>query len=214
VIEEAHAHGLWAAVSTGRNRDVQDAAAAGADTIQQGALFDAPLDARSVSLLREHGVTYVPALVGIEAFFHWLGRSEAPPDIPIELWERARAELAGRRDAGLLAPFFASVQAAVAGGVAIGAGSFVAGGFGTGLQRELELLVEAGLPPVDAVLAATRNAAQALGVEGEIGTLEAGKRADVIVVGGRPWETISDIRDVRVVIQEGRVVVDGPEGGA
>jgi imidazolonepropionase-like amidohydrolase len=41
------------------------------------------------------------------------------------------------------------------------------------------------------------------------GAVEAGKRADLVVVGGRPWERIADVRDVRLVIQGGGVVVDG-----
>jgi imidazolonepropionase-like amidohydrolase len=59
------------------------------------------------------------------------------------------------------------------------------------------------------LVTATRDAAHALRAERDFGTVEAGKRADLVVVRGRPWERIADVRDVRLVIQGGRVVVDG-----
>jgi imidazolonepropionase-like amidohydrolase len=78
---------------------------------------------------------------------------------------------------------------------------------GEGLHRELELLVEAGLTPVEAIQAATGNAARFLdGDQADWGTIEPGKRADLVVIAGRPHERISDSRAVVTVVQAGRVL--------
>ncbi len=77
---------------------------------------------------------------------------------------------------------------------------------GEGIHRELELLVAAGLTPLDAITAATKNAARLMEDEGEWGTLDAGKRADILLVKGRPDLNISDTRNVEVVIQRGRII--------
>jgi imidazolonepropionase-like amidohydrolase len=76
--------------------------------------------------------------------------------------------------------------------------------FGEGLHRELELLVEAGLTPLQAIGLATRNAARLMRGEATWGTLEAGKRADLLLVRGNPAERIGDSRNVTAVIQAGR----------
>ncbi len=77
--------------------------------------------------------------------------------------------------------------------------------FGEGLHRELELLVEAGLTPIEAISAATRNAAR-LARDTTWGTVEAGKRADLILVDGRPHERIADTRRIVSVMQGGRLL--------
>lgn len=64
------------------------------------------------------------------------------------------------------------------------------------------------MPPAEALIAATRNGALALRREAELGTLEPGKLADVVLVRGTPWTDIADAREVAVVIQGGHVVVD------
>ena len=77
---------------------------------------------------------------------------------------------------------------------------------GEGIHRELELLVEAGLTPLEAITAATRNAALLMKADGEWGTLSPGKRADVLVVRGRPDKNISDSRNIERVFKEGELV--------
>jgi imidazolonepropionase-like amidohydrolase len=77
---------------------------------------------------------------------------------------------------------------------------------GEGLHRELELLVEAGLQPLDAITMATRNAAQLMGADKEWGTLEPGKLADVLVINGRPDRRIADTRNIEAILQLGRML--------
>ena len=76
---------------------------------------------------------------------------------------------------------------------------------GFSLDREIELHVQAGFTPMEAIQSATVVAAQAMGMEKESGTIEAGKRADVILVDGNPLENISDIRRVRAVFAAGKM---------
>ena len=74
--------------------------------------------------------------------------------------------------------------------------------------RELELMVECGASrdALDAITAATRNGAELLGVGDRIGTIEAGKMADMLVVRGNPLENLAALRDVELVLLGGEVV--------
>ena len=74
---------------------------------------------------------------------------------------------------------------------------------GFGDQREVELLVEAGFTPTEAIHIATSNGAQYLGVLDSIGTLAAGKAADIVVINGDPSANIKDIEKVELVFKEG-----------
>jgi hypothetical protein len=74
---------------------------------------------------------------------------------------------------------------------------------GFGNQREIELLVEAGFSPIEAIHIATENGARFLGREAEIGTLAIGKRANVVLIKGDPTAHISDIENVEIVFKDG-----------
>jgi imidazolonepropionase-like amidohydrolase len=74
---------------------------------------------------------------------------------------------------------------------------------GFGDQREIELLVEAGFSPVEAVKIATLNGAIYLGKQDKIGTIAAGKNADIVVIKGDPASHISDIENVEIVFKDG-----------
>lgn len=83
-----------------------------------------------------------------------------------------------------------------------------AGASGLDTLTELELMVEAGMSPEQVIQAATRNAAQHLGKLDELGTVEAGKLADLIIVNGDPLADIAVLHDIEVVIKGGKVMVD------
>ncbi len=74
---------------------------------------------------------------------------------------------------------------------------------GYGDQRGLELLVEAGFAPVEAILIATQNGAIFLGEDREIGSIAAGKAADLVVIAGNPAQNIADVEKVEMVIKDG-----------
>lgn len=79
---------------------------------------------------------------------------------------------------------------------------------GEAFHREVELLREAGLTPKQIIQAGTRNAAVHLGQENELGTLEAGKLADIIIVEGNPLEDLTALQNIEVVIKDGEIVVE------
>jgi imidazolonepropionase-like amidohydrolase len=76
--------------------------------------------------------------------------------------------------------------------------------------RELELLVEYGLSPVQALRAATSTAARVLHLDDRVGTIRAGTLADLVSVEGDPTRDISALRKVRLVIKDGQFVVGPP----
>ena len=73
---------------------------------------------------------------------------------------------------------------------------------------ELALWVKDGATPWQALLAATRNAAELCGVGGDLGTVETGKLADLIVVEANPLADITNLRRLLLVLKEGRIVSD------
>jgi hypothetical protein len=88
---------------------------------------------------------------------------------------------------------------------------------GFGDQRQTELLVEAGFTPLEAMHIVTQNGAEFLGEGDRIGTLTAGKRADLVVIKGDPSQTIEDIENVEIVFKDGigydsRKLIDSVQG--
>ena len=103
-------------------------------------------------------------------------------------------------DVGLERQFVAAGGLLMAGPDPTGDGGVIPG-FGD--QRELELLVEAGFTPVEAVKIATLNGATYLGLADRIGTIAPGKNADLFIVNGNPAANINDVENVIVVFKDG-----------
>ena len=82
---------------------------------------------------------------------------------------------------------------------------------------ELEIYVKLGMKPMDAILTTTRNAAQALKMDKELGTLETGKYADLIAVDGDPVKDIrclQEKKNIKIVMKEGRIYADRRPGNS
>lgn len=77
---------------------------------------------------------------------------------------------------------------------------------GASLHQELEILVQAGIPPLEVVKIASSNGATALDIEDDVGTIEPGKQADMIVLSENPLEDISNTKKIEAVISDGRFV--------
>lgn len=90
-------------------------------------------------------------------------------------------------------------------GVKIAIGSDFGGYLQERNVREIEMMVELGMTPMQAIKAATIVGAELLGWEDRIGTIETGKLADIIAVGGDPLANIQALRDVRFVMVGGQV---------
>ncbi len=104
-----------------------------------------------------------------------------------------------------------SYQLALAAGVTMAAGTDIFFGLGRfeSLPEELEYMTACGMRPSDALVAATRHSARALGMEDRIGTIERGKVADLLAVEGNPVEDIKVLRKVALVVQDGNPVGGG-----
>ena len=102
-----------------------------------------------------------------------------------------------------------ALKAAHDAGVPIVGGSDTGNPFvfpGYSMHQELQLMVEAGLTPMEALIAATRRSAEMLDAADTFGTIEPGKRADFLVLGGDPLQDIGNTRTIEVVIQGGKVI--------
>lgn len=128
-----------------------------------------------------------------EAYLYWRNRPANPQG-------NAKAALLLRRDMDLERAFVAAGGLLLAGADPVGNGGVIPG-FGD--QREIELLVEAGFTPLEAIRIATWNGATYLGRQDRIGSIAAGKNADLVVVKGDPAARISDIENVEIVFQDG-----------
>ncbi|HEY1524635.1 MAG TPA: amidohydrolase family protein [Candidatus Angelobacter sp.] len=174
---------------------------------------DAPNVKKVIKLLLEHHTVVDPTLALMELITH-------PLDRPISAFEPGILRVAPELREGLetmgmppakVEQSAATFQAMVAtvrllhqAGVPIVAGTDQSVP-GFSLDREIELHVQAGFTPMEAIQSATLVAARAMGMDKDSGTIEAGKRADVIVVDGNPLEHISDIRKVSTVFAGGRM---------
>jgi imidazolonepropionase-like amidohydrolase len=78
---------------------------------------------------------------------------------------------------------------------------------GASLHHELELLVEAGISPLEVIKIATRNGAQALGIDKDVGTIEPGKEADMIILSDNPVVSITNTKKIEAVINNGQVIM-------
>ncbi len=117
--------------------------------------------------------------------------SAQPQSIYTTLFPKAMAmELAFARAGGLL----------IVGTDPTGGGGVIPG---YANQRAIELLVEAGFSPVEAIQIATQNGAKYLGLSDRLGTIEPGKQADLVVINGNPAQSIADIRHVELVFKQG-----------
>jgi imidazolonepropionase-like amidohydrolase len=81
---------------------------------------------------------------------------------------------------------------------------------GFSLPREIELYVEGGMTPLEALQAATIVPARVMNLDGDVGTIEAGKRADLVILTGDPLARISNVRAVRWVVANGRLYDPAP----
>lgn len=185
IVEEAHKAGRRVAAHAGTVQGIRNALEAGVDSIEHG--FGA--DRATLELIKEKGVWLVPTL---GPFVNGLSSEDEQER---ESWQER------------LRRVHAMVQTARDVGVKIACGYDAADEALQGTNaRELVALHEAGLSNLEAVRAATLTAAELLGLQDEIGTLEQGKRADLIAVSGDPLADIKAVERVLFVMKAGVVV--------
>jgi imidazolonepropionase-like amidohydrolase len=193
LVDTAHLYGKKIAVHAHGADGINAALAAGADSIEHGTL----LDAEGIRLFRSHRAFYVPTLSTVNGYLERIAAdpNAYPPDVRAKIdWRISITGDALRK--------------------AFPAGVRIAFGTDAGVSKhgrnadEFELMVKHGMTPAAAIEAATVNAADLLDLEAEIGTIERGKRADIIAVAGDPFADVTTLKRVSFVMKDGRVVKD------
>ena len=180
----------------------------------------------TVSALVRHHVVVEPTLVAYETKFRDTDPFyvESPdlayvPEAVLKMWRHGNAFTSGwtsgerERARALWPKVLALTKVYYDRGVRLVAGSDVPNPWvvpGASLHGELALLVSAGIPPLEVIKIATKNAAEGLGISGEVGTVEAGKLADLVVLSANPLQEIGNTRAVELVIQRGKILDPQP----
>ncbi len=194
MVEEAHDCDLRVAAHAHAVEGIRRALAAGVDTIEHGSF----LDAACIETMLAQNTALVPTLA-ISDFVLSRGAASGARAQGLEKMRSVRAVKV------------ANIQAAIAAGVKVAMGTDASGNlcpFGQN-ARELEIYVEIGMAPWQALETATIRAAEALGLEDEIGRVAPGRAADLVLLDGDPLSDIGVLRregGIKSVFKDGRDV--------
>ena len=176
----AHAHGT---------AGIKAAVLAGIDSIEHGSI----LDDEAIKMMKEHGTYLVPTLMAGESVYT-SAKNGRLPDYSIAkglaVWP-------------LMQQSFRKAHAA---GVKIAFGTDSAVTPHGQNAHEFELMVQFGMTPMEAIVAASRSAADLLGRSKDLGTLEPGKLADLVAFEGDPTKDVAILKKPAAVVQGGRVI--------
>ncbi|HEX8192649.1 MAG TPA: amidohydrolase family protein [Allosphingosinicella sp.] len=196
LVQTARLYGKRVAVHAHGADGINLALRAGANSIEHGTL----IDDESVRLFRTSGAYLVPTLSTVNGYLERLRTN--PNGYTGEVRQKIewRISITGQ-----------NVRRAVPAGVRIAFGTDAGVSMHGRNADEFLLLVQHGMTPMQAIAAATVNAADLLGLSAEIGTIEPGKAADIVAVAGDPLQDVGVLRDMRFVMRTGRVHrADGP----
>lgn len=197
IVEEAEAAGRFVHAHAQGSKGIMNAIEGGVKVIAH-AIF---MDDEAIEEAKERSVIVIPTFSIVERLLE-IGAEAGIPE-----WGLKKAEEVHEIH-------MENIRRAYRAGVKIAAGTdFIGGPFKHGENAlEIQLLVERiGMSPMEAIIAATRNAAEAVGLASRIGTLTKGKLADVIVVDGNPLVDVKILREadkILMVIKEGVIVKD------
>ena len=176
----AHAHGA---------EGIKRAVRAGVDSIEHGSL----MDQEGIDLMREYGTYYVPTIM---AGF-WVAEKAEDPDFFPEI-VRPKALAIGPQ-------IQKTFSKAYKGGVKIAFGTDSGVSAHGDNAQEFIYMVEAGMPEMEAIQSATHVASELLKINQILGTIEAGKLADIIGVKGNPVDNIALLKNVAFVMKDGKI---------
>ena len=187
LVEEATAAGIWVMAHAQATPGIKNAIRAGIRSIEHGIY----LDDEAIEMMLERGTWLVPTLVAPRGV---IDAADAGAAIPEASVAKAREVVEIHRD---------SFARAVAAGVRIAMGTDSGVTRHGENLRELGLMVEGGMSPMDAVVASTASAADLMGLGEELGTLEPGKVADLVVVNGDPLDLAGLAHRIDSVYRDG-----------
>lgn len=196
VADEAHAFKKLLAVHCFTADSQKTAIEAGADTIEHCVFTDD----EAIDLIKQRNLPVIPTLAHRSDHAIELRKGMGTPKAVLEGMKRLQPAC------------FETFQRMHGAGVSIAMGTDTGydPGFGENAV-ELELYVDLGMSPLEAILTATHNAADAIGIGDRVGRLEAGKAADIVLVKGNPFENIGLLRqrqNIGLVMKDGEIFVD------
>ena len=188
-VRAAHDAGLKIAAHCHGFDGTRLAVEAGIDSIEHGTF----VDQATVELMAQRGTYMVPTMSTWDARERLATQLDWSRDQMAEIYERKESSIA-------------SFKRALQAGVRIATGTDAGGsparhGF---VAREVELMVENGMTPQEALEASTRVAADLLGIQDQTGTIEVGKQADMVLIDGDPLSDPAALRNIWAVFQSGR----------
>jgi imidazolonepropionase-like amidohydrolase len=221
-MDESQTRGVRVAVHATDLEIATEAIRLGADILVHS-VEDQRVDREFIDLARRGNILYIPTLMVLDGYREVLGLEVSLTDIEQRLGDPQVMATWGELDKlydeeipggvpSVLPPGgprveFENLQLLDTARIRI-VGATDAGNIGTlhgpAIHRELELLVEAGMRPVDALVSATKNAAAVMGREAEVGTLERGKQADIVLLDADPLADIKNTRKIFRVMKAGR----------
>jgi imidazolonepropionase-like amidohydrolase len=188
VVAEAHELGMKVAAHAHGKKAIDSAVRLGVDSIEHGSYADA----QSYASMKQHGTYLVPTLL-VAATVSQLARTH-PEQLPPSSAAKA-LQVAPRTLQNLHGAYAAGVK------IAFGTDeSFAPHGQNA---REFALMVKAGMSPMDAIIAATGNAADLIGDPQDVGSVQAGRYADIVAVSGDPLKDITELERVQFVMKGG-----------
>jgi imidazolonepropionase-like amidohydrolase len=163
---------------------IKNAIRAGITTIEHGST----LDDETVAMMLDKGTYLVPTLIAATLILKQAPEAGVSPDMI-------------RKAAPFVEVHRASFRKALRAGVKIAAGTDAGTPFNYPglLADELEIMTEEGMSPMQAIQSATKVAAECMNIQGQTGTLDKGKRADLILVEGNPLDNIAQLKNIRSV---------------
>ena len=186
IVQAAHQRGGWVSAHVLRTQDLTRALDAGVDDIAH--MVEDPLPDPLIERMVKDDVYWVPTL----ELWKRVGQTDTPQGYPGDMRS------------------VANLRRFVQGGGKVALGTDYAGyaaEFDLGMPvTEIELMQEAGMTPMQIIVAATQNAARVCNLDHELGTLEPGKVADVLVVNGDPLQDLGALTHIRLVIHNGAII--------
>lgn len=186
IVEEAHKAGRKVAAHATTAEGQRNAITAGVDSIEHGH----GADRQDLEMMKAKGVYWVPTM----GYYFYHAESAASPTARKymqEVLQRGRQNISIARELGVK--------------IANGFDPSSAEGHGQNAQ-EIIAMTKLGLPPIEAIRAATTSAAELLGWQGKVGLIDAGYYADIIAVSGDPLADVGELEHVKFVMKGGTVV--------
>ncbi|NLA61485.1 MAG: amidohydrolase family protein, partial [Firmicutes bacterium] len=206
-VDEAHRRGYWVACHAAIMPSCKMAVLAGVDTIEHGT----HLTDEVREMMAERGVYLIPTMIAYHTMAKLARKAKEDPEGAGDFRREFLAKHADWwiRTGDMLESQFR--KAAAAGiKMAVGTDLVVPDVEFSPYHEEIEFFVEYGYGEMNTICAATRVAAEALGKADDLGTIEKGKIADFIAVEGDPLQDIKALRNVKLVVKDGRVEVPAP----